>query len=389
MDRADIAVLLVSVDFLNSDFIREFEVPRLLERHKKGQTRIFPIIVSHCAWVTVGWLQSLQCRPEGGNPLSDFEDSAVDQQLAKVAVEIAKLLADNEAETAETAPAGDPNKPSDVSELLELLTRSNVAKAPEDIEQAISKSLADVDRTLAKLGGASRRLELDDVNHVTSVAIGHGAGIYNHSHKGRVGCGRIYHRAASGLVELVPRVVQRSSEQPAIGVDLAIQWLSRIVEGSPLVRDETADDLAWELRFAFDSLRCIPQFDELHEALASASHSGNALPLVNSILQKAIEHSQKMAELHVAPYFLRHTAEVLVWLIQSDQLSGRNLTSVADELAPVVAEHPRIDRHNLAELTASLRDQLENAQRAIKAAASAPSGNGQRWFNPAQWFGRK
>ena len=263
-----------------------------------------------------------------------------------------------------------------------------MAEAPDNIEQAISKSLADVDQRLAKLGNANRRLELADVNHVTSVAIGHGSGIYNHSHKGRVGCGRIYHRAASGLVELVPRVVQRPNEQPAVDVDLAIQWLSRIVVGSPLVREETADDLAWELRFAFDSLRCIPQFDQLHEALASASQSGNALPSVNSILKKSIEHSQKMAELHVAPYFLRHTAEVLVWLIQSDQLAGHNLNFVADELAPIMAEHPRINRHNGAELTASLRDRLDNAQHVLKAAASAPSDNGHRWYNPSQWFGR-
>lgn len=176
----------------------------MLERHQNNEIQIFPIIVSHCAWATVGWLQSIQCRPLDGKSLSDFEGSAIDQHLAQVVEEIAELFADDADGMPETVPADDPKKPSDVHELLELPTGGNVAKATEIFEQAISKSLAHVDRTLAKLEDANRRLELDDVNHVTSVAIGHGARIYNHSYKGRVGCGRIYHRAASGLVELVP-----------------------------------------------------------------------------------------------------------------------------------------------------------------------------------------
>ena len=47
---ADIVLLLVSADFLFSDYCHDVEVKRALERHYLGETVVVPIIVDFCDW---------------------------------------------------------------------------------------------------------------------------------------------------------------------------------------------------------------------------------------------------------------------------------------------------------------------------------------------------
>ena len=71
MEDARAAVLLISADFLTSDFIRRTEVPRLLQRRAQDGLRIIPLIVRPCPWHQVPWLAEIQCRPKDGRPLAE------------------------------------------------------------------------------------------------------------------------------------------------------------------------------------------------------------------------------------------------------------------------------------------------------------------------------
>ncbi|HEX4962101.1 MAG TPA: TIR domain-containing protein [Thermoanaerobaculia bacterium] len=88
MDRASVAVLLISADSLGSTFILENEVPYLLERQKSHGIRILPLIVRPCPWSSVPWLSALQCRPQDGTPLSGGTDHQVEEALTALALEI-------------------------------------------------------------------------------------------------------------------------------------------------------------------------------------------------------------------------------------------------------------------------------------------------------------
>jgi hypothetical protein len=88
----DLALLLVSVDFLNSRFIRGREVPPLLERRQGEGVRVVPVILSPCAWSRVPWLSAIQARPRDGKPLSGMSRHAAEVALADLAGEIADLL---------------------------------------------------------------------------------------------------------------------------------------------------------------------------------------------------------------------------------------------------------------------------------------------------------
>jgi hypothetical protein len=93
MERARVAVLLISADFLTSTFIRSNEVPALLARRQTGGLRVIPVIVHPCPWQRVPWLAAIQCRPKDGRPLSAGSKNKVDSDLAALALEISGLLA--------------------------------------------------------------------------------------------------------------------------------------------------------------------------------------------------------------------------------------------------------------------------------------------------------
>ncbi|MFY9825490.1 MAG: TIR domain-containing protein [Thermoanaerobaculia bacterium] len=92
MDRAAVAVFLVSADFLDSEFILENEIPYLVQRQKTDGVRVIPLIVRPCPWSSVPWLSSLQCRPRDGYALSGRSDYQVDDAFAALALEIRDLL---------------------------------------------------------------------------------------------------------------------------------------------------------------------------------------------------------------------------------------------------------------------------------------------------------
>ena len=89
LSRADIAILLITANFLSSDFIINEEVPIILHRKINDGVMVFPIIAQHCAWKSVSWLRKMQLRPKNGAPV--WRDSGIhaDKELAKIVDEIA------------------------------------------------------------------------------------------------------------------------------------------------------------------------------------------------------------------------------------------------------------------------------------------------------------
>lgn len=48
--KANIILLLVSIDFINSDFCYEIELKEAIERHRNNKARVVPIILRSCLW---------------------------------------------------------------------------------------------------------------------------------------------------------------------------------------------------------------------------------------------------------------------------------------------------------------------------------------------------
>ena len=85
IDHSQIALLIVSQAFLNSEFIEKYEMARIVNRAKIGQMIIVPVLVEPCDWSEYPVLADRQMVP-GSMPLIDFTES--DPKWAKVKAEI-------------------------------------------------------------------------------------------------------------------------------------------------------------------------------------------------------------------------------------------------------------------------------------------------------------
>jgi hypothetical protein len=89
--RARMAILLITSNYLTSDFIRRNELPKIFERTQTGMS-VFPILAQPCVWNQVKWLSWRQLRPRHGNPIWRDNGTHVDEDLAAIAEEIAKII---------------------------------------------------------------------------------------------------------------------------------------------------------------------------------------------------------------------------------------------------------------------------------------------------------
>ncbi len=103
LNRAHVAVLLVSADFLASEFIQSKEIPRLLERQAQGGLVILPVIVRPCLWQSAHWLARLQVLPRDGRSLAEFDDR--DEAIFEVIKRISDIIEVVSAEGATPPPS--------------------------------------------------------------------------------------------------------------------------------------------------------------------------------------------------------------------------------------------------------------------------------------------
>jgi chromosomal replication initiation ATPase DnaA len=82
---ADIAILLVSADFLASEFIMTEELPSLLQRAKSKGTRILPLICKPCRFLRTPQLARFQAVNDPERPLLAMEETAREAIFNEVA----------------------------------------------------------------------------------------------------------------------------------------------------------------------------------------------------------------------------------------------------------------------------------------------------------------
>jgi hypothetical protein len=88
IEQADVALLLLSADFLASDTLQDVEVPKLLKRHEAGSLRVIPVLLRSCAWEMHPWLAELHPLPKDRTPIASFAGDERDSVLTELAREI-------------------------------------------------------------------------------------------------------------------------------------------------------------------------------------------------------------------------------------------------------------------------------------------------------------
>lgn len=89
LETADIIIFLVSADFINSGYIKDVEIRKVIERHHKGEAVIIPIIVRPCD-ISILSISKFQALPENGQPISTWEDK--DEAWMNIVNEMKKII---------------------------------------------------------------------------------------------------------------------------------------------------------------------------------------------------------------------------------------------------------------------------------------------------------
>ena len=72
LEEAGIILLLVSPDFLASEYCYDVEMKRALKRHSLGEARVIPVILRPCDWEHAPF-GSLVAVPRDGKPVTKWE----------------------------------------------------------------------------------------------------------------------------------------------------------------------------------------------------------------------------------------------------------------------------------------------------------------------------
>lgn len=91
INNSELVLLLISPDFMNSDYCYKIELRRAMERHTSGQSRVVPIILKPCDWKTAPFA-SLQAVPKDGKPIVTWSNR--DEAFLDVAQHIRIVIKD-------------------------------------------------------------------------------------------------------------------------------------------------------------------------------------------------------------------------------------------------------------------------------------------------------
>lgn len=89
IDTADVILLLVSPDFIASDYCYEREMKRALDRHQRGHAKVIPVILRPCDWNDLPF-GKLMAAPKDGRPITKWPN--IDEAFQDVVAAIKGAL---------------------------------------------------------------------------------------------------------------------------------------------------------------------------------------------------------------------------------------------------------------------------------------------------------
>jgi hypothetical protein len=92
LKESSIAILLISADFMASDFIIDNELPPLLSRAEVDGTTILPVIVSPCRFSREPTLSRFQAANSPSEPLSSLTEDEKEKIYDQLAHDIERSI---------------------------------------------------------------------------------------------------------------------------------------------------------------------------------------------------------------------------------------------------------------------------------------------------------
>jgi hypothetical protein len=140
LEAADLILLLISADFMHSDYCSTVEMTRAMERHKEGSARVVPIILRPCDWHSApfGRIKSL---PTDAKEVTRWR--TLDEAFLNIVQQLRSML---------TQPASRAAGPASSVRSAESLPPANTpiangsARMPRSSNLALPRKFSDEDR---------------------------------------------------------------------------------------------------------------------------------------------------------------------------------------------------------------------------------------------------
>ena len=88
LDSAEIVLLLISIDFINSEYCYDVELQQAIARHQEKQTRVIPVILRPCMWKHTPFAK-FQALPNNAKAVITWQNQ--DDALSNVAERVYKI----------------------------------------------------------------------------------------------------------------------------------------------------------------------------------------------------------------------------------------------------------------------------------------------------------
>jgi hypothetical protein len=138
---ADIILLLISSDFIASDYCYQIEMRNALQRHECGEAVVIPVILRTCAWLQLPFGKLLAATVDG-KPIVQFP--TYDDGFVQVVDAVSRALDKLGAKAPQAAPTRQPGRTRAVDSTVSI-GRST----PRSSNLAIPKRFTDLDRDRA------------------------------------------------------------------------------------------------------------------------------------------------------------------------------------------------------------------------------------------------
>lgn len=143
--EADIILLLISSDFIASDYCYQVEMTNAMERHKRGEAVVIPVILRECAWHQLPF-GSIMAATIDGKPITKF--ASHDEGYVQVVDAVSRAIADLEArKLQQSAPV--PLQPSPNP----MLQTTDTVFTPRSSNLSLPQSFTDLDKDRARREG--------------------------------------------------------------------------------------------------------------------------------------------------------------------------------------------------------------------------------------------
>jgi len=148
---AKIVLLLVSSDFLNSDYVNMVELRTALARHNSGEAWTIPVILRPCDW-TESVLRNLQALPSRGKPIStwDNEDEALLDVVRGIRAVVERLSV--------------AELPGPVTPRRRRVEQRRDVTRPGILRHVLDRYFPSLHRLLTNFGNLDKPSETDDLN---------------------------------------------------------------------------------------------------------------------------------------------------------------------------------------------------------------------------------